>query len=128
MTKEDKELLLRDLCSRLPYRVKVITRYQAIDEPIQLKYIDCCQGTYAVGGESAIISGIPFDNYLCKPYLFPMSNMTEEQTNEYLETCFGQNPHFPSLASYDWLNKNHFDYRGLIPKGLAIDATGLNIY
>ena len=86
MKQEDKELLLRDLCGRLPYRVKVITRYQAIDEPIQLKYIDCCQGTYAVGGESAMISGISFDDYLCKPYLFPLSSMTKEQKKEYRQS------------------------------------------
>ncbi len=85
--------------------------------------------------------------FLCKPYLFPLLSMTEEQKIE----CFKGTPleidkygyievkddsHGNSLYTdleiylevIDWLNKNHFDYRGLIPKGLAIDATGLNIY
>ena len=73
------------------------------------------------------------------PYLFPLSSMTEEQKNEYRKVCeldteilskhsMDGSP-FPALYnSQDWLDKNHFDYRGLIEKGLAIDATGKNIY
>ena len=78
-----------------------------------------------------------------KPYLFPLSSMTEEQ-KKYISNKWGINEEFdfeidPNWGEYfvelgytvefiDWLNKNHFDYRGLINKGLAIDATGLNIY
>ena len=51
--------------------------------------------------------------------------MTEEQEYKYREVIASTFNHY---EVYDWLNKNHFDYRGLIPRGLAIDATGLNIY
>lgn len=72
----------------------------------------------------------------CKPYLFPLSSMTKEQRDEYISTCDYQNTYdininnewIPTLTTFDWCNKNHFDYRGLIPMGLAKDATGLNIY
>ena len=84
-----------------------------------------------------------FDNV--KPYLFPLSSMTEEQQEEFdriyaydmqvvannLKNRLDGKPYETNLGHYrhiDWLNANHFDYRGLIPKGLAIDATGLNIY
>ena len=69
-----------------------------------------------------------------KPYLFPLSSMTEEQKIIYGDLCYAV---IHSLAwdmqaalneLIDWLNKNHFDYRGLIEKGLAVNATGLNIY
>lgn len=60
-----------------------------------------------------------------KPYLFPLSSMTEEQENQYREVIASSLNHY---EVYDWLNKNHFDYRGLIPMGLANDCTNLNIY
>ena len=61
-----------------------------------------------------------------KPYLFPLSSMTEEQQINL--TKFVANGINGENILYDWYNKNHFDYRGLIPMGLAIDATELNIY
>ena len=64
-----------------------------------------------------------------KPYLFPLSSMTDEQEEEYNDlNCYelGCFPH--TEEALDYLIKNHFDYRGLIEKGLAIDATNLNIY
>lgn len=82
----------------------------------------------------------------CKPYLFPLSSMTEEQRNEFLNIQSEERkilfdalvkyryekedkiPIIPSQKHIDWLNKNKFDYRGLIPMGLAIDATHLNVY
>ena len=60
------------------------------------------------------------------PYLFPLSSMTEEQQMDL--TKFVANGIHGENILYDWYNKNHFDYRGLIPMGLAIDATSLNIY
>lgn len=74
-----------------------------------------------------------FDGFVgveyCKPYLFPMSSMTEEQSIEYINLCERLCPASTySMEMIDWFHKNHFDYRGLIPMGLAIDATGLNIY
>ena len=61
-----------------------------------------------------------------KPYLFPLSSMTEEQEKEWLYTL--SSDYHITYDTVDWLNKNYFDYRGLIPMGLAIDATNLNIY
>ena len=65
-----------------------------------------------------------------KPYLFPLSSMTEKQKKEYqyITERWMYDSSYSISDSTDWLNKNHFDYRGLIEKGLAIDATGLNIY
>jgi hypothetical protein len=56
-----------------------------------------------------------------KPYLFPIESMTDEQSSEFMNIQLG----YPSV---DWFNKNHFDYRGLIPMELANDATDKNIY
>ena len=72
-----------------------------------------------------ILSREDWPGYMIKPYLFPISSMTEEQKLEYYGTF--------SLSgdisgSIDFYNKHHLDYRGLIPMGLAIDATGKNIY
>ena len=65
-----------------------------------------------------------------RPYLFPLSSMTEEQKKEYqyITERWMYDSSYSISDSIDWLNQNHFDYRGLIEKGLAIDATGLNIY
>ena len=138
MEQEDKELLLRDLCARLPYGVKVKTNNINI-----LKL-----GTHTRVGEYVTDVTEP-----CKPYLFPISSMTEEQTEkvhnliyqgvsesieetkEWLKTR-KENELRPITLTYilsytlviDWFCKNHFDYRGLIPMGLAIDCTNLNIY
>lgn len=120
MTQNEKEILSRDLCSRLPYGVKVLYENEIFD----VEYV------------SPMYYEIKLDNYETwtldvsevKPYLFPLSSMTEQQNLEYLRTCKGGNASTPTLASFDWCNKNHFDYRGLIPMELAEDATGLNIY
>ena len=120
MTEEDKELLLKDLCARLPYGIKA--SYYGAEEERE------------IWDE---IEGITFDGYVdigqyslpieaIKPYLFPLSSMTEEQQTNL--TKFVANGINGENILYDWYNKNHFDYRGLIPMGLAIDATGLNIY
>ena len=124
MKQEDKELLLIDLCGRLPYGVKV-----KINNINVLKL-----GTHTRVGEYVTDVIEP-----CKPYLFPLSSMTDEQKKEYRKVCeldterLSKHPMdgtpFPALYnSQDWLSKHHFDYRGLIEKGLAIDATNLNIY
>lgn len=121
MTQEDKDLLLRDLCARLPYRVKV----QIKNEIVVLDSI-CDDDGYHFNFIGDDREGVNVENI--KPFLFPLSSMTEEQNEEYLNTCRGGNASVPTLATFDWFNKNHFDYRGFIPMGLAIDATGLNIY
>lgn len=118
MTQEHKELLFKDLCGRLPYGVKVNNEIQ---------------GDFVIYGvcENYIFARTPtshvdFQVEKIKPYLFPMSSMTEEQQLDL--TKFVANGINGKNILYDWYNKNHFDYRGLIEKGLAIDATNLNIY
>lgn len=122
MTQEHKQLLLKDLCARLPYGVKIYlndfpnaTLVGVVNEGIIL-HCDKYDYTYDT----------PWNIGYIKPYLFPLSSMTEEQEKEYLRMCGIRT--FPNIFLIDWLNKNHFDYRGLIPMGLANDATGLNIY
>ena len=123
MTQEDKELLLKDLTARLPYGVKIELTWWVMDE-----------GTYVnVTLEPEHIEQLlNYENYITeiKPYLFPLSSMTEEQKKEYqyITERWMYDSSYSISDSIDWLNKNHFDYRGLIPMGLAIDATNLNIY
>ena len=127
MTREQEDLLWKDLCTRLPYRVKFKVKYQ--DDTWRVLVIYKYGKIYVIGA-----GGYPIEVNLtdCQPYLFPLSSMTEEQkmflkqqnwciatsTSGTVET---------TVEGIDWLNKNHFDYRGLIEKVLAIDATGLNI-
>ena len=123
MTQEDKELLLKDLTARLPYCVKIELTWWVMDE-----------GTYVnVTLEPEHIEQLlNYENYITeiKPYLFPLSSMTEEQKKEYqyITERWMYDSSYSISDSIDWLNKNHFDYRGLIPMRLAIDATNLNIY
>ena len=126
MTREEKDLLLKDLCARLPYGVKC--SFGVDDVIYEICGINpvCCgaseiQATHVENG----ING-DFPSSTCKPYLFPLLSMTEEQKNDL--TKFVANGITNENIVYDWLNKNHFDYRGLIPLGLANDATELNIY
>ena len=125
MTKEDKELLLKDLCARLPYGVILnVTLKDKYDEIVN-RDIELTE--YNIG---YITKGSHWIEY--KPYLRPMSSMTEEERKEYHKTFFyherydnehktGQNCSI-TFETYDWLNKHHFDYRGLIEKGLALEA------
>lgn len=139
MEQTSNELLLKDLCSRLPYGVKVQMSDGAIEE---LLNVNVSNGTFICNG----LKGLP------KPYLFPLSSMTEEQFHELKEiTDFKYNrnnlelvewtkthktiefwleevPQYKVVEVFDWLNKNHFDYRCLIERGLAIDATGKGVY
>ena len=128
MTQEDKEILLKDLCARLPYGVKCIVTKSRIEEgqkgDMGKLVCICLEG---VNCTSDIPFFSEFGNF--KPYLFPLSSMTEEQEKEYNNlNCYelGCFPH--TEEALDYLIKNHFDYRGLIEMGLAIDATNLNIY
>ena len=70
----------------------------------------------------------PIDTFDDKLFLRPMSSMTEEEKLMYEGLMIGIDNISYMLDVIDWLNSHHFDYRGLIEKGLAIDATGLNIY
>ena len=147
MTEEEKELLLRDLSARLPYGVRVFVSGDDFDN-YQYPYLLTVISKFGQDIFCKIYSpiytplGCPgIENV--KPYLFPLSSITEEQ-KKYITDRWGINEEFDfkidtdwgeyfvelgdTVDFIDWLNKNHFDYRGLIPMGLAIDATNLNIY
>ena len=153
---EKKEILLKDLSSRLPYGVKAyVKNWSKLDR----KWYE---GVYTVESihphlnnilacseKSSVEVIVGYDDYEIKPYLFPLSSMTEEQKEELFYKYIHNDIYFDDFTDYflagelwhdihvsmdvlpeliNWLNKNHLDYRGLIPMGLAIDATGLNIY
>ena len=132
MQQENKELLIKDLCARLPYEVKFpMMTFDGVIKPYILYSMSKDGKCYvSEGGYYPYIEDI-------KPYLFPLSSMTEEQEKELEDILIELNLKAISdeigsevVASYeiDFYNKNHFDYRELIKKGLAIDATELNIY
>lgn len=134
MTQKDKELLLKDLCARLPYGVKVAFFNEDLtyhSEPKTLIGIECINNlNYSrledEDGNTTIVDFV-------KPYLFPFSSMTDEQKKELRTFDSIDAESTMSLGEWaiqlvDFYNKYHLDYRDLIPKGLATDATGLNIY
>ena len=127
MTQEDKELLFKDLCARLPYKVKCCI-YNFGEDTVRIKedVLWSVQGDNILTSKSCTEKGEAYMYHQIKPYLFPLSSMTKEQEKEWLYTL--SSDYNITYDTVDWLNKNHFDYRGLIEKGLAIDATGLNIY
>ena len=120
----DNELLLKDLSARLPYgvicfapdyeyadigKLWCIEPFEDLDPPITVQYP---KGNTITKFCSEV-----------KPYLRPMSSMTEEEKGEYYKLCDNYyDIYFSSVESIDWLNAHHFDYRGLIEKGLAIEA------
>lgn len=120
MTQEYKELL-KDLCGRLPYGVKCIVKSDGY-----IGVISSIESQYGIAG---------FDNgrqeEICdiKPYLYPLSSMTSKQKADLSMLVVDVEDIFKSfLIEVEFYHKHHIDYRGLIPMGLAIDATGLNIY
>ena len=123
MTREDKELLLKDLCGRLPYGVKCEVTKRRIDG--EMVYIR--NGSGALELTINNVKELVTNNlYEIKPYLFPLSSMSNEQEKEWRYTLSSDGN--ITYDTVDWLNENHFDYQGLIPMDLAIDATNLNIY
>ena len=136
MTQEDKEFLIRDLCGRLPYGVKAyIKNWSKLDRKYYegvyiVESIDSSLNTIVADSERSSVEVIVGDDdYEIKPYLRPMSNMTEEEKLMYEGLMIGTDNNITYILDViDWLNAHHFDYRDLIEKGLAIDATGLNIY
>ena len=128
MTQEEKELLIKDLCARLPYGVKVnisASRPDLYDNFVQsindatINYID-------LNIEKCRYKEFWWDTYIVnvRPYLRPMSSMTEEERNsvENWNWNIGTKDNENALSYFDWLNKKGFDYRGLIPMGLALEA------
>ena len=107
MKSKDRQLLLIDLCGRLPYEVKGLHR----GETQRLLIMDSF-GSYQVNGYDAWFD---LNSVIFKPYLRPMSSMTEEELAEYNRL------ELSDFRRIDWLNAHHFDYRGLIEKGLALE-------
>ena len=116
MTQKEKDLLLKDLCARLPYGVKVEYENKIFDIDYISSYQEIKLDDY--------IFNYTIDVSDVKPYLFPLESMTEEQQLFY-STHLNYMPYYQRV---DWFNKHHLDYRGIIPLGIAIDATGLDIY
>ena len=142
MTQEDKELLIKDLCARLPYGVKIELTWWVMDE-------GTCMSTTLEPDHIEQIRNDELGDVEIKSYLRPMSSMTDEQCYDFYCRFVENEIDYNDFKKYyfdgclwnkvlttindcgdiiDWLNKYHFDYRGLIEKGLAIDTTGLNIY
>ena len=130
MTQEEKDLLLKDLCARLPYGVHIYNKMN--NSPISARMM---LDFYHI----RMLNQNKFE--FIKPYLFPISNMTEEQKKEYESLCIKKTSectdlydiiftkdYYDTVESIDYLYKNHIDIRGLIPLGLAKDATDKKIY
>ena len=140
MEQKNKELLLKDICARLPYDVKVKFKVnEVIANEEKFTYNVDGEDSYITDGKSYLTLDIIkalSNNYLdeIKPYLFPLTNMTEEQKEIYCQ--LQQRVIYNSKGAVNedvmnyvnWCYENHLDVNDLIPKGFAIDATGLNIY
>lgn len=137
MTDEQNELLLTDISARLRYGLKCTYYDKCVDEHDEGTITGMQNGTYLV------IDGVCIDVEHVRPYLFPISSITKEQRDEFpfelsLLNAFinGHISLFEDeelsvddiIRMMDCLNRNNIDYRGLIPMGLAEDATGKNIY
>ena len=118
MTQEDKELLLKDLCARLPYGVKINENTQGDFTVIGLT----TERVFTTCETEGCHNDFPVE--CVKPYLCPLSSITKETLEELSAYIDIKN----AYVAVEFFNSHHIDYRGIIEKGLAIDATGLNIY
>ena len=156
LSKEEKELLRKDLCARLPYGVKCQIDYDneedtdlGIERYRDDRIVSVCIETEEIGLYEA--SEYFYPEYV-KPYLFPLSSITKEMMEEpniygffkyrdtianvgHLESKNGVSEEIYTYIDIEsvsvlieFFHSHHIDYRGLIEKGLAIDATGLDIY
>ena len=143
MTQENKELLLKDLCARLPYNV--ICQVEFKENGKYNSKVMLLSGIFTDDAYFTTKGGSIYSNEY-KPYLFPMSSVTKEQLFE-VQEILGKNEieiedgflhiidserntitYLEILAVLEWFYKNHFDINNLISMKLAIDATNLNIY
>ena len=126
MTQEEKELVLKDLCARLIYGVIIYVEHDWFEDEVP-PYDALLTVEY-----QSILNNFSKNPLTCcliiKPYLRPMTSMTEKEKEEYCNLqdkflCSSRYSVTDAYELFDWLNKNHFDYRGLIPMGLAIEVT-----
>ena len=154
ITREQKDLLLKDICARLPYGVKLQNVYDT-ESIVRLRSIDLDDYCYEImfytyEGKALTVCDrsklFRFGKVLrYRPCLFPLSSMTEEQREELYKMGWylDEDKIYSSFRNYDdvnykthtdcfelinWCYINKFDINGLIPLGLAVDATGLNVY
>ena len=144
MTQEDRQIFLKDLCARTPYGVKV----QYMNNIFVIDYVSPMYGEVKLDTSDNWTVGVSE----VKPYLFPLSSITKEMMEEpniygffkyrdtianvgHLESKNGVSEEIYTYIDIEsisvlmeFFHSHHIDYRGLIEKGLAIDATGLNIY
>lgn len=135
MKPEDKQLLLQDLCARLPYGVKALCKgwndeKGEVDIPLTVYSINTDGYVYFESNDYDV-NYLPIEE--CKPYLRPMSSMTEEEYNELGDLLKAEDPNLNldevmATIEIDWLNENMFDFRGLIDKGLALSTEIFNHY
>ena len=118
MTEENRKILLSDICARLPYGIK----FKANNE-------ECVREIHYIKDENVYVreyQNLPYWIDTIKPFLRPMSSMTEEEKTEYRNIAPGiewnYGIQFPTTNKMDWLNAHHFDYRNLIERGLALEA------
>lgn len=154
MTKDERDLLIKDLCSRLPYGVKAyvknwsgLTMEWSENVYVVESAFPSLNEVYVQSESGSLNVILGYYDYEFKPYLFPLDSMTEEQwmdtpyanLNKFTFDSFKCGCSTLAFETYEvnlnyvvefinWCYKNHFDIYGLIPKGLANDATGLNIY
>ena len=122
MTQEEKQLLVKDICAKIPFGLKCTTKGNSwqgvypirgyLDDKI---FLDCPE--YNEGDDEWLVQNIV-------PYLRPLTSMTKKEKKEYdkLRMSFYKNAKDASLVLIDWLNSHHFDHCGLIEKGLALEA------
>ena len=129
MTMGDKDLLLRDLCARLPYGVKILYNGWDSDGGCEFSTVETLIGiddgfiyTLWRGEKDKHSIKEPLSILDYKPFLRPMDSMTEEEKIDYGAFFNYDGIEYPE-EYIDWLNKNMFDYRGLIERGLALEAT-----
>ena len=126
MNREEKYLVIDDISGRIPHGVVFKTDWgNKTLKGIQYDYVNTLLYFGVCNFTNKVI-----ETYVSevKPYLFPISSMSDEQDKELLAILEDKSDDEFEYKVVDFYNKNHIDYRGLIPKGLALDATGLNIY
>jgi hypothetical protein len=135
MTQEHKDILLKDICARLPYGVKAEKYTIRMDgEFVPIANIEIVTA-------KDILARNECPGYTIKPYLFPLSSMTEDQIKELskLGVSYGEYALHDDIRGlgimvedayifFEFCYKHHIDFLGLIEMDIAIDATGKNIY